>query len=36
MYSAGAVFSAQRTGMAEEILEAVNFSRATLKKIHIY
>ncbi len=32
MYSAGAAFSAHLTGMAEEILEAVNFSSAALEE----
>jgi hypothetical protein len=32
MYSAGAAFSAHLTGMAEEILEAVSFSKAALKR----
>ena len=32
MYSAGATFSAHLTGMAEDILEAVNFSSAALKE----
>jgi hypothetical protein len=31
MYSAGAAFSAHLTGMAEEILDAVSFSKAALK-----
>jgi hypothetical protein len=32
MYSAGATFSAHLTGIADEIFDAVNFSKAALKR----